>query len=48
MKYPASNSDKMKIAGDSKTEKDAIYLTEEYPANTFGYDRFEQDIRRFE
>jgi hypothetical protein len=46
--YPARNSDKMKIAGDGKTEKDAVYLKEEDPANTFGDDRFEQDIRRFE
>jgi hypothetical protein len=43
--YPASNSDKMKIEGDGKTENEAKYSKEEDPANTYNHDRYEQDIR---
>jgi hypothetical protein len=42
--YTAGNSDNMKIAGDGKTEKEAIYSTEGDPANTYTGERFEQDI----
>jgi len=37
--------DRMKIAGDGKTEKEAVYSTDEDSTKTRGYERYSKDTR---